>query len=95
MKMSCNHWFSGKDQPCGWRISPFGAKLEIAGKKSFLWSHPCFQAHHLETYADTAKAKFVDFWHLFLATAFLVSYQILQTVKVLVAVVTQVHVNTP
>ena len=49
------------DQPCGWRISPFGAKLEIAGKKSFLWSYPCFQAHHLETYADTAKAKFVDF----------------------------------
>ena len=54
--MGCNHWFfSGKDKPCRWRISPFRAELEVAGKKSFLWRHPCFQADHLKVVDKNMK----------------------------------------
>ena len=56
--MGYNHWFfSGNEEPCRWRISPFRAQLEIAGKKSFLWRHTCFQADHLKVVGKNMKIR--------------------------------------
>ena len=66
MVATCN-LFSGKDKarPSRGRISPFGAKLEVGGKKRFLWCHPRVQTDHLQivdkTFETEAKSVVTSF----------------------------------
>ena len=74
---------------------PLEQSLKLLARKASCGVTPASKHTTWKHMQTQQKLNLWIIWHLFLATAFLVSYQILQTVKVLVAVVTQVHVNTP